>query len=504
MKNLKNNILIVGLIIVIPVIGIIVGSLVSHGYEKQYENTMIQIIKEKRGIDIKGNEQLLNKIKLARVCTENNLDSAFSSVCGVYGGLNTLTSVSIATLIFTLLVFIFIKFLGLLSQKSRNLLFYLFRPGLFISQICAAILVVANAGIIVFSIYFAESFYVGKVHIFLIGGLGFVAALAAVSVFIKSLTPIKAVETRVFGKILSKNNYQTVWNFIELLAQQVGTPSPDTIIVGMDPTFFVTESKVICIDGEVTGRTLFISLPFCRAMSIKELSAIIGHEMGHFIGQDTRWSKRFYPIYRGAIETIISLKYSGGENGLAQLAFFPALIFMSIFIAAFEKSEKAISRQRELNADSVGVRITSKEDMASALVKAHIYQHVWNFTLDKMKEALSGGQQIINVSNFFSGVCETLPHDFMKDDVGKSHTSHPTDSHPPLSVRLNSMGIALDEVYSNGINCADSEKAIVLIDNAEPIEKELSELEHYKLAQSGQVSVPVQQDEGNILKQETS
>jgi Zn-dependent protease with chaperone function len=258
----------------------------------------------------------------------------------------------------------------------------------------------------------------------------------------------------------------------------------------MEPTFFVTEAKVICLDGEIKGRSLFISLPFCRVITIQELSAIVGHEMGHFFGKDTKWSKKFYPIYRGSIETIFSLDYSKSDNGLAQLAFLPALIFMSIFISVFEKSEKTISRQRELNADAIGMKITSQEAMASALVKVHIYQHAWYFTQEKMKEAMSDGKQIVNLSLFFEGVCESIPQDFMEGEIGKEHTPHPTDSHPSLSVRLNSIGKKISDVYGKGIKDTINEKAISLIDQPENIEKELSELEHYKLVQSGKIHSP--------------
>ncbi len=321
MRNFKNKVFIIGLIIFIPVIGIFTGSLVSHSYEKQYEETMTRFFKEREGIALNEKKELLNKIKLGVICREKNLDSTFASICSEYDQINILTYFSSAILIFTILIFVFIFSLGFLSRQNRNFLFYLFRPGLFISQICAAVLVAANAGILVFSIYLTESFYLGKVHIFLIGGLGLVAGLTAISVFIKSFIPIKDVETRIFGEVLNKDKYPTIWQFIDLLAKKIGTEPPNTIIAGLDPTFFVTEAKVICFNGEIRGRSLFISLPFCRAVTTQEFSAIIGHEMGHFVGKDTKWSKKFYPVYRGSIDTIFSLDYSGSNNGLAQLAF---------------------------------------------------------------------------------------------------------------------------------------------------------------------------------------
>lgn len=263
----------------------------------------------------------------------------------------------------------------------------------------------------------------------------------------------------------------------------MGTNAPSTIIAGMDPTFFVTEANILCLDGNVQGRSLFISLPFCRVLSKNEFLAILGHKMGHFIGEDTKWSMKFYPIYRRANDTILSLNTSNNKQGLAQLSLLPSFIFMNIFIGAFEKSEKAISRNRELNADSVGIKISSKEEMSSALLKAHIYQYVWLYTQQQIEKVLSEGKQIINISTFFAQICKEIPQDFMKSEIGNTHTSHPTDSHPPLLIRLNPMGLDVDSIYSKGINI-ESDQAITLIEDIETLEKDLTDLEYFKLRQT--------------------
>ncbi len=118
-------------------------------------------------------------------------------------------------------------------------------------------LVTANAGILIFSIYFAESFYLGQVHIGLIVLLGIVAGLTAIGVLFKAFIPVKDTENLVLGKILKRSDYPTIWQFTDSVAEQVGCKSPDNIIAGMEPTFFVTEAKITCLDGKSKGRTLF-------------------------------------------------------------------------------------------------------------------------------------------------------------------------------------------------------------------------------------------------------
>lgn len=177
MENFKKWIFVIILVALIPALGILVGSLVSNGYEKQYEETIIQLFKNKKGIDVRENPQVFNELKLDILCNKNNLDPAFNAVCNQFTQINNLKYFSSITLAFTILLFCIIFTLGFLSRNNRNILFYLFKPGLLISQISAAILVIANAGILIFSIYFAESFYLGRVHIGLIGSLGLVAVL---------------------------------------------------------------------------------------------------------------------------------------------------------------------------------------------------------------------------------------------------------------------------------------------------------------------------------------
>ena len=474
----------------IPIIGIITGTLVSHSYEKEYENIIIDGIKKEKGIDLSNNQDFLTEIKLNNICSQLKIDQDLTPICTEYNQINFLKYGASYTLLFSILALMIVPLLSLCAKKSRKALFYLFRPGLFLTQIISAILVIANSVIIISSIYFAESFYLGRVHVYLITILGLGAAYIALRLCIKALTPIKNAEAIVLGKSLSKDAYPNIWSFVETIANKVGTNPPSTIIVGMDPNFFVTEAKVTCLNCTVKERSLYLSLPFCRTLTEDELAAIIGHEMGHFVGEDTSWSRKFYPIYRGAAETITTLDSQTSEdsnNGLVELALLPAFFYTSFFLLSFEKIEKKFGRERELNADKIGVKITSPQTMATGLLKAHIYPYAWQLTQQEMHNALAEGKQIINISTFFSSICQSISKDFMKDEIGKSNTFHPTDTHPPLSMRLGSIGIELSEIYSDGIKLPVDNIAINLIENAAEIEEELSEVEHYKLVRSGAV-----------------
>lgn len=498
MSDFKSRVLMVGLLILVPIIGILAGTFVAHDFENKYEKTIIGYFKEKEGLDLQNDKYFLNKIKLSSVCSKKKIDPFYHDICKKYHEMNQLTFFSVITLGFITIIFLIYYILGRASSKNRQLLFYTFRPGLFISQICAALLVTCNAGILIFSIYIAETHYLKFLHAGLIVGLALMATIATISILINALVPIKCTEATVYGKILNKLDFPIIWKHIELLAKKVGTKTPDTIIAGMEPNFFVTEASVVCLDGKITGRSLFISLPACRIITISEFTAIICHELGHFIGNDTKWSKKFFPIYKGSLDTLSLLNFSENEHGFLQLAKIPSLIFINFFILAFEKAEKTISRSRELAADTIGAEITSIPTMGSALLKAHIFQYVWYFTQSEMKDALTAGKQITNLSILFFRIYESLPEDFMKSEICKINTTHPTDNHPPLSERLNTLGVTLDDIYARGLIDESHKKAIELIEETATLEEELSEIEHIKIIKSGKVNPPDNNNKSDV------
>lgn len=495
MTKIKSIIIFLIFLFTIPLIGIVVSRTVSNGFETQYEKIIIDVVKKQRGVDISENKQALAQINLGKVCLDTARPNELNSICDINLYLGYLNFASWLTFIFTILFLTIIFILGRISLTNRNSLFYLFRPSLFLSQIFAAILVLANSGILVASLYFAESYYLEQVHIVLIGIVAPICGLVAISVIGHALTPIKEPETKIFGKLLPKENYPSLWKYINSLANNLGTTVPDNIIVGMDPTFFVTETKVKCLDGELRGKTLYISLPFCRLLSINELSAIIGHEMGHFIGEDTKWSQKFYPVYKGSIETIAMLNQHSNQNGLVQLSLLPSFLFMNYFLNSFSAAEKKIGRERELNADMVGVKVTNPTIMATALSKIHIYQQAWQITLSKMIEAISENKHIINLSMFFSSVCSLVPTELLKKEIQINTTvPHPTDTHPSLTSRLDAINISQNTINPNDLTAPCHECAIILIQNAEMLEQELSLLEHQKLIDLGIAKVNIESD----------
>jgi hypothetical protein len=42
------------------------------------------------------------------------------------------------------------------------------------------------------------------------------------------------------------------------LAAKMGARTPEATVVGLEPNFYVTEANVICLDGKLKGRSMFL------------------------------------------------------------------------------------------------------------------------------------------------------------------------------------------------------------------------------------------------------
>jgi Zn-dependent protease with chaperone function len=271
---------------------------------------------------------------------------------------------------------------------------------------------------------------------------------------------------------LSREQASEFWNHVGRVSEQLSALPPENIVVGLDPNFFVTEADVTCLDGELSGRTMYCSLLLSRIMTVDELAAVIGHELAHFKGLDTQFSQNFYPIYRGTITSILSLRESA--EGWRSIAILPAVAILSYFLECFSLAETRIGRDRELMADKEGASITSPTTIASALVKVHAFSPLWAGLQDAAGEALRSGKAFINVSKTFAEVAATARDSTVFDGIAERHLTHPTDSHPPLGVRLEGLGVTLPEVATAALLVNPPNAAIQLIPDYESKEEQIS------------------------------
>jgi Zn-dependent protease with chaperone function len=219
---------------------------------------------------------------------------------------------------------------------------------------------------------------------------------------------------------------------------------------------------------------MYLSLPACRVLSRDELAAIVGHELGHYKGFDTRLSHFFYPVYRGIGQSLATMEAWTDESWLSWFSMLPAQVVLEFFFWRFAAAENTISRARELAADRLGASITSERVAATALVKVHAFDQFWANVRGLLRGALISARPLPNASLAYAEIVSREASPATLERLGQDHLPHPTDSHPTLELRLAALGLTVADVEADALVVDPPEPAIGLIDDPQKIEEALS------------------------------
>ncbi len=281
-----------------------------------------------------------------------------------------------------------------------------------------------------FTVLLADRFFPKLLLVLLIGGAVAVWACARIL-----LTKVPLEFGEIMARELTTADAPELWRDVNDAAARLNTAPPTHIIVGMQLNFYVTELAVHHSGGKTEGKTLFLSYPLLKQLPEQEVLAIIGHELGHFIGEDTALSRLFYPL---------RLKVGAVMNALAGAGWagWPALQLLHSFAWGFEGVATDHSRKREFLADRKGAELTTARSQASALVRLHIVLESFNRGL--VQAAASGTANPFDVpcANIVAG--NFTAQDAFWSDLFQKSQPHPLDSHPPLHARLAALSESID------------------------------------------------------------
>lgn len=476
-----------GLILAVPLLGFAV----AEGIQAHFNSELRSALREQFS---DADPAAISQVTLDGLCEEpSEVFPEFRTICATNDNLNLMSSASIAAGAIGLFLLAGIRFAGLIARSKRSLLLYLFKPGLYITALALIGLVLVHASITITAIYYVQSVFLVRVHIWnvlgeilregwgmditllAIGGIGLGALFGVLAIARNSFSLVRHAQELVIGETISRDKASSLWSEVDEIAKTLGALRPENIVVGLDPNFFVTEANIVYLGGSLVGRTMYCSLPLMRILSKDEFKAIVGHELGHFKGLDAEFSQKFFPIYRGTADSIVSLQEAGADFfvfGFAALL--PAIAIFSYFFESFSVAESTISRSRELAADSEGARVTDSATIATALVKLHAFSGLWEGLQCAAEEALQEGQAFVNASKTYAEAVVEHANPDALDGIAEMHLSHPTDSHPPLAVRLDSLGISMKQVAERSLRVNLESRAVDLISGAEQVEETIS------------------------------
>jgi Zn-dependent protease with chaperone function len=479
MKSSSHILLILTMLLAVPLVAYVAAAGVQWKTDSTLHETLLKQFPDKA--------EAISAMTISSFCQNPDVrsDKDLGSVCEQDDYLAMMKSGAILAACVGILMLVAIKLAGTIARKRRTVLLLLFAPGLHLTLLVMTCLIILHAVLGIAAIYYGESALIGRIHIGVMIGLGLGAIVGVFSLIRAQLAAVRKAKTTAIGKQLQRQQYARLWNFVDALADGMGAQRPQSVIAGLEPNFYVTEADVTCVDGTLHGRTMYISLPLCRILSVDEFKAVIGHELGHYKGLDTKFSKRFYPIYRGATQAVVNLASGFTERGAGNIVLLPAFAMLSFFLDSFSVAENEISRDRELAADKEASKAVSARSIATSLVKIHAFSAVWPVVRNHMKEVLESGKMVINASALFGVIVSQIPESDSFKEVSQEGPPHPTDTHPPLSARLENLNFTLADLTSDAANTSPQPPAIDLVDAAEILEEELSDIEQTLMMRSG-------------------
>ncbi len=393
----------------------------------------------------------------------------YKQVCPSYQYFKIARQLSYWAIVASIIAIVLAGLLLALSFRSQGMLYYCFMIAWQYAKLFSIAQVVIQGSLLVALSYIVPVQFTGH---FVIN----ISLLLAISIICAAYYMIRSLflgfnhPRYLEGYLLTRDESGKIWSELDDICKKLNTESPDNLIIGMDDNFFVSENPVLLNDNLITGRTLYASIFHLEKFSSDESRAVMAHEMAHFSGNDTLFSKRIAPMLNRCDEYLNILSQS--------VATLPVYYFLLCFRSLFELSLCKISRQREERADRLAAELVGAEHLANAMVKLVLYS---NYRLELENELYMSDNPLNDIKIFervAAGFQEYLYHQENNLAFLEQEIEHPFDSHPPISKRIEALNIKPNDSL---IEHAIREPELTwfsLINDAHKIKEEL--IHHYE------------------------
>ena len=326
-----------------------------------------------------------------------------------------------------------------------------FGPVVQVVVVLLAASTLAQAGLFVYSVFAIEMLTLHGVHFGVLVAAAAAAVTTCYALLRSAFGAIKGEPLIIQAVALNRTEHPAVFRLLDDTAATLKADVPEHVIVGLEPTFFVTNSDVVpaAESGAVLrGRTLFLSLSLMSVFTVDELRGVIGHELAHFRGDDLSYSLKFAPMYSRLHRAIFSLDQSAGIA--TTLGRIPAIAALSTCLLEFATAERTVGRERELLADQSAVLVTDARTCALALIKGALLTAQWDEVALHHVDLLRHSQAMPRLSEAFALRCSAFVANLnlrmALDELAASIQLHPVDTHPQLLLRLERLHTSLRDI----------------------------------------------------------
>ena len=363
------------------------------------------------------------------------LKEQFKDICGTLKNYALLKKASLWTLLISLIILALVSGLFIVSYISQKVQYYSFVVAWNIAKTFSIAQVLVQGALLVSFLFYGPVLLFDHYFPKLLLVIGAAAAYAAFKMIMALLKKVN-YPVPLKGRVLRADEAPMLYSEIKDICKQLNTQAPDNIVLGVEDNFFVTEHPVLVGEVVYSGRTLFASILHLENLSKSESSSIFAHEMAHFSGQDTWYSKKTSPmlIRCGMYFDILD------QHFITLPVFFFLLVFRSLFEMSFSK----ISCEREKRADALAAKLFDGENLANALGKFVLYSNFRSKTEEKMFSKEDTIQGVNLLEKITSGFSSYLKTDDSHEELLNISIPHPFDSHPPIAQRIKDVGVSLD------------------------------------------------------------
>ncbi len=420
-------------IFLIPICGVVFGYIAVAKYDARILDAIfVGIDADTISVEAKdAAKKHYNSISFAQVCANDDpamadLKGHLENTCGDYAQFRIVTLASWAGILIALFAIIFIGISGTASMTSRTRQLWSIRVGVPLLKGVAASQMILQGFIVVMLSYWVTALLTQRFFLKLVV-MAAIFAIGAVFIAIRGI--FRRVDSPVFvdGDLLTRDTAPDLWASVDRICAHFDTAPPAQILAGIDDNFFVTEHVITTPDGELTGRTLFVSISLLRHLSVEEAEAVIAHEMAHFSGGDTLFSLQTRPLM------------SRFDQYLAELTDISTVLafnLLNAFRGLMELSFGKHSRDREFRADQLAAETIGGPHIGSALLKLSAYSQ-YRFQIEgDLFSQQTKHTSLTLADRINDGFRDYAKSPLFSSNMAEAGVSHPFDSHPLIIERL--------------------------------------------------------------------
>jgi Zn-dependent protease with chaperone function len=284
----------------------------------------------------------------------------------------------------------------------------------------------------------------------------------------------------VDGVILTAERIPDLTSRVARLAEQLGAKAPTRIIVGLQPRAFVTAALLKLRGSGVLPQheTLYLPLLAFRTLDGAELDALIGHELGHFRGEDLYFTERFVPAVLGLQRSIENVS-TPSNHALLALGRVPAIFGITGMLWMVLRVAGPIQQQREFEADRAAVEVSDGAALIATVTKIAVLGLWWpSFARGYGILAHKGigrrnlGRDYLRLTQH---VLTKVDKERLAQALLKAQVAHPFDSHPTLAQRAAVLKVNAREVIAHSLaDLSDWKNGVA---ESESLEEEVTSVE---------------------------